>query len=266
MRSLLVSSLFLAATVAQAGELRPMIEIGGGGAAGLADGGGFLVRVGFSVAGDSGSDGINALYLARLKGDVVATPDGTLPYLDLEFVPIALGAAADTDRALQTEIGTIRLLPTRVTRDVRLNESYVVRVDVLGLSLDMPISMPGKVELFARVAADALGYKVVSHVNQTGTFHGLNVLDAELGVGARFNATDKLSVRILVGGAADVNLGGSGNGVAFQSDMKAFARLSADVSELVRFFVEGSLRGTVETGGPGFLSHSQLLAGAVFFF
>jgi hypothetical protein len=253
----------LLSTLARADHERPMIDIGSGTeTASRGAGVNVLLSAGFGYRIDGAH--MN-LVLARIKTDVAVSTleDGSrVPALDIEFVPAALGV----------RIIGLRAFPTRITRDVRIDQEAAVRVNVVGFWYD---SLPdGRVDPtrdendlipFVRVAVDALGYKMASHVSALSAFHGVSIgaIAAEGGIATRLS--DAFTVRVSVGGSADVALGGSA-GFSLQSDLNAYTQVAADIRELVTLFVRGGARTSADTGTEFGQTSFQLLAGATFHF
>jgi hypothetical protein len=249
----------------------PMIEIGGGVEAHASGPINVLLRV--SVEGVTVTDpGHYALVIAKMRGDLalhsLPTGEGNrIPYLDIEFVPASLRLPGGLSG------GELRILPTHVGTNIHLNQDVNLRVDVAGVEMGYlgPSGINERTLLYAKLAADALGYKMASRLSDAGadnaTFRGFDVgaLNGEAGlVFAPGNASFK--VRVAFGANADLNVGGNvGHGFALESDLGAYSEVSLDIKKFMSLFVRNSYRTEINSGFDT-QSEYQLLLGAIFIF
>ena len=272
-------------TIALAGGLvladgprtRPMVEIGAGTESALTQGGmNVLIRVGVGVSQspedtDAGDMlGPEQLVWAHLRGDFSVDPSATgaaaLPYLDMTFIPVhnQLSVIRENGDAV---MGDLQLLPTRVTRDIRLDRSIGVRVSVVGIQLGTVRTQSEHTALYAQVAADAIGYKMAAHVSSLGTFHGMHIAGLGAEAGAAFLVNENFTVRLALGGNADLNLGGNTNGFSVQSDMDAYLAVKADIAKFIQIFARAGINAMCESGnGRGCEWSPQFMVGATFIF
>ncbi|MGK5085816.1 hypothetical protein WDW37_21210 [Bdellovibrionota bacterium FG-1] len=254
----------------------PMIEVGAGIEADPYDPVEVALRVNVEGMGLRHVAGIPALVFARLRGDLAVATDANgrrITYADVEFVP----AVFRTGEGVSAR--EIRVLPTHVGTDIHLNQDLVIRVDAIGVGTRYlgPSHISERALIYAKVAADALGYRMATHLSDHAHFYGVNLvaLNAELGL---VIATGPFKVRITFGGAADLNLGGNvGQSFAIESDIKAYNEVSFDVAKFFRIFIRNSLNaafhsspfGTSEAdpqGDNGTEYDYQFMAGATFIF
>ncbi|MCC7443024.1 MAG: hypothetical protein IT285_15430 [Bdellovibrionales bacterium] len=262
--------------------LSPMIEVGAGGET-QGNGVNVLLHVNVGVrrtVEEGDPDDILVIseqqMWAHMSGDVSFNVSGNgqtvVPYMDIRFVPwedtVTVGNSED---GLMLS-GTLELVPIEIGRNVALDQNVVVQVSVIGVQFrkDLAhwddVTALGNVTLFAQVAADALGYKVVDHVAATaGTFHGFHLLGLSGAVGANFEISDNFNVRLEIGANADVNFGAN-NGFAIQSDMGAYAAVRFTIAKFIELFVMGRYQAQCEAFGSGCQGAPQLMFGATFYF
>jgi hypothetical protein len=284
-QTLATAALGVATTLAIAGgavladgpRTRPMVEIVAGTESALTQGGmNVLIRVGVGVSQspedtDAGDMlGPEQLVWAHLRGDFSIDPSASganaLPYLDMSFIPVhnQLSVIRENGDAV---MGDLQLLPTRVTRDIRLDRSVGVKVSVVGIQLGTVRAQSEHVSLYAQLAADAIGYKMAAHVSSLGTFHGFHLAGLGAEAGAAFLVNENFTVRVALGGNADVNFGGNvGSGFAVQSDMDAYLAVKADIAKFIQVFVRAGLNAMCDSGESGCQWSPQFMAGATFIF
>jgi hypothetical protein len=250
------------APVAHAEVERPMIEVGAGVESQSLETFRVLLRVGLDGF-TFHKEGHSTLVIATVRGDfaTVETDNGRqVPYMDLEFVPLSLRAGDGLKG------GSYRFLPAQFGTNVHLNEDATLRVDVVGIEKGYqgPSPFGAKALLYAKFAADALGYKLAARVtSDLGTFHGVSVAAARLEGGITVVANEAIKLRIAFGARADVAAGmNSGPGkFGLQSDFGIYNEITLEIKRLFRFFVRNGLNGTA---GAGFdtMTEYQLMAGA----
>jgi hypothetical protein len=266
------------AVLADGPRTRPMIEIGAGSESAITQGGmNVLIRVGVGVSQspedtDAGDMlGPEQLVWAHLRGNFSIDPSATgldaLPYLDMSFIPVhnQLSVIRENGDAV---MGDLQLLPTQITRDIRLDRSIGVKVSVVGIQLGTVRTQSEHVSLFAQVAADAIGYKMAAHVSSLGTFHGFHLAGLGAEAGAAFLVNENFTVRLALGGNADVNFGGNINGgFAVQSDMDAYLAVKADIAKFIQVFVRAGINAFCNSGHASGCNWSpQVMLGATFIF
>jgi hypothetical protein len=256
----------LIATTAARAE-RPVITIGGGGITTPASSPVSNMSVLLRVGVDGVKRDLFGLHctLAQIQGDLAVDPrsaaDRRLPYLDIKFTAI------DCPLGDGVSGGKFKVLPVNVGSSMRLDQNLRLRIDAIGYEKNymQPIQFRDDTVIFAKLAADAIGYKMVSHLSEIGSFHGFNLGSVNVEVGAIL-ATDHVTVRIVFGGNADVSFGGNiGGGFAIQSDLEAYSEITADVSRYLRFFIRNSLLKSYNSGSDDPAEY-QLLTGAMFIF
>jgi hypothetical protein len=256
------------AGVARAGSGDRMIEIGGGiERASKPQDVNVLLRV--SYPGVSTGDSDNHLVLARVSSAMslnVFEGRPRVPFLDIEFVGMFAGGATGEDAG-----GGFRAVSGEVTRNIRLDEALTVRVDLVGVQMAMSGPLSGDYDdtlsVFAHLSMDALGLKIASTLSERGNFYGGNGVAAQVEGGLKYKAGDSFMMRLTVGGRGDISIGSdAGKGFSAQSDMQAYAQVSADVANFVRLFVKGSVNGVWNSGYSSFESETQLMSGAEFMF
>lgn len=203
--------------------------------------------------------------LAQIQGDLAVDPrsaaDQRLPYLDIKFTAAACPLGDGVSG------GKLKALPVAAGSNMRLDQKLRLRVDAIGYEKNYmrPTQFSEDVVVFAKLAADAIGYKLVSHLSELGGFHGFNLGAVNVEVGAIL-ATKRITARIVFGGSADVSFGGNiGSGFALQSDLEAYCEFTADINRYLRFFIRNSLLKSINSGSDD-PSQYQLLVGAVFIY
>jgi hypothetical protein len=267
-RALLFASLLslVSLPAAQANVTRPTIEVGGGlESAPAGDSLDVLLRLNLDGVGVH-ANGMHFV-IAHIRGDLGVSPTDAaqrIPYMKIDFEPVALAMGDGFNGS------TIGVLPVEVGINVRLDESLMVRVDLVRYEKDYigPSHLSDRALLYAKLAADALGYKMANHVSGIGGFHGGNVATLQAEIGMMLAAGHHIKARIALGGNADLNLGGNaGGGFAVESDMQAYAEVSLDVTRFLRFFVRNGVGAVVNSGdGIPNCAEYQLLAGAMFIY
>lgn len=260
-----------------------MIEVGGGVMSpGLGTHGmNLLVRVGFSLRKTETGEpyeilGSEEFVWAHLNADIAVGPnDGnwTPPYFDIRLIPlynkIKLGQETGTSM-----MGALEVLPMSVNRNVAIDRSLTVNVSIVGAQFGIAKAIsPEKVVAFAEVVANAVGYKMAAHVTELGTFHGFHLAAAGLETGVGYFLNDQTTIRVALGGSADVNFGGNGaGGFPIQSDMSAYLTLKADIARFMNqfdlsIFARAGINSACNTGrGHGCPSAWFAMTGATLIF
>ncbi len=257
-------------------RLTPMIEVGGGTEASLTSGGmNVLLRVGFGLrhtpeSGEPGDVlGPEQLIWAHVNGDFAISPTGEgggLPFMDINFIPVHNQLSVISENG-NSVMGDLQLLPINVGRDIRLDEAVTVQVAVVGVKFGIVRVQNEHVALFAQMAANALGYKMASHVSGLGTFHGVHLLDLGAEGGVAFTINDNFMIRLVVGASADIALGGNvGGGFSAYSDMRAYAAIRVDIAQFIQLFAQVSMGGAWDSGNSSFNGYPQFMAGITFIF
>jgi hypothetical protein len=273
----LVSILSLTAASADERRIRPMIEIGGGTEAAWNQGFNVLLRVGFGLRQrpadrrEGEVHGPQQLIWAHINGDFAFSPEGDgggLPYMDVRIIPYHNSISVVSDPELSV-MGELKLLPTQLGRDIRLDQDFTLRVSVVGVEFGAVNMRSEKVALVAQVAADVVGLRLATHVSELGRFLGASIanIGAEGGVAfpGLFPSEDSI-LRIVLGGTADIALGGNrGDGFALQSDMRAYLAIKADINNFIQVFLRGGINAACNTGQQCW-SSPELMAGATVLF
>jgi hypothetical protein len=246
---------------------RPMIEIGSGMEAHPGAPVNVLLRV--SIEGVTISNPRSKLYsslvLARINGNFAlsAQADGRrLPFMDIEFIPVDVRTGDGL-----SGLG-FRALPTRLGTNVRMNQGLTVRVDIAGVETSYlgPSGISENMLVFAKVAADAMGYKMATHISDSYDFHGVNIAALSGEAGIAYALGMGLKVRIAFGGTADLSVGGNvGMGFALMSDLSAYNEISLDIKKFMRLFIRNGVS-TRMNGGLADTTEYPLLLGATFIF
>lgn len=224
-----------------------------------------FLRVDASGLTSRDSDDLTFGVVARVRTDFmfsVASDGQRIPYLDFEFVPYTKGMDIDG-----TTLG-VRFVPLHISRSVRLDQSANIRVDVAGIeaNLFIPLDKREKFVAFAKIAADAVGYKLATYLSDRGNFHGVDIAALRAELGAVLGATGPAKVTVSIGGSIDLNLGGNvGRGFAVQSDMAAYTEVTLDILNFLKLFVRASLNATGNSA-YSFDGERRLMVGAAFLF
>jgi hypothetical protein len=246
---------------------RPMIEVGGGMDVHPGQTVSVLLRVsieGVTIGTPRGKT-FSSMVLARMKGDLAlsAQSDGRpVSFMDIEFVPWS-GRTGDGLSGVE-----YRALPMRFGTNIRMNQDTTIRVDLAGAETSFlgPSGFSDKALIFAKIAADALGYKVATHLTDTNDFHGVNVAAVNGEVGLVYALGTNFKARVVFGGTADLNIGGNvGTGFALESDLGAYNEISLDIKKFMRLFIRNGLNSRIN-GGVDTDTEYQLMMGATFIF
>jgi hypothetical protein len=212
---------------------------------------------------DDGEVSQEQLVIAHITGSVATLPssDGSkLPYVDIEFVPVTdvRGQLQADGKALNLELSA---LPVALKRDINLDE-FEVKVAVAKAQLGIVRPQSAHVALFAQVAADALGYAMMSHIKNAGlsTFQGMHVVSLDAAAGVAFTISDNFSIRAELGAKADLNWWDT----RFQSDQKAYLEIRADLYKFMQIFLQASMVGNWDSGNNFYQGGPELMAGITF--
>lgn len=242
----------------------PMIEIGSG-ADVTTQGVDVLLRVNIDNLTVHRAGGRVTWVLARIKGNLsmdTGSDGRRIPYSDIEFVPVTFRTGAGL-----SGVG-VRVLPTRLGTNVRLDQDLVVRVAVAGVETAHlgPSGVSERILVYAKVAADALGFKLANHAHDALRFRGLGIGAVNAEVGAILAAPSGFKVRVAFGASADISVGdGPGQGWSVRSDMAAYNEVSVDLWRFLRLFVRNGVNAVTGTGFDDRAEY-QLMAGATFIF
>jgi hypothetical protein len=229
-------------------SFRPMIEVGGGAHVGEISKTSVLLRLGFGVRkniddplpGDITTP--EQLIIAHIDGTIAVSPDGIngtkVPYMDIRFTPIRDRVSVINDNGNELT-GELQFLPIAIGRNINVDQFLTINVSVIAVQFADVRPQNDYVALFAQVAADALGYKMLSHVSDLSTFHGIHLLTLGGEAGVAFTINDSFAVRASIGGSADINWWGK----YFQSDMKAYAAIRASIYRFMQIFLQGGVIG-----------------------
>jgi hypothetical protein len=261
MKSLMTMALVMMTTIARA----DMIEFGGtGGGTGFeaASGGGgvnLLLHAELTPTGRAFIYPISTYaFVARIRGDVAVSSDGSVPFLDLEFTGVGIGF----------DVVGLKYFNADIKRDVRVDNAASVRVTAVGFWGDSLAAMKdqgnGDVDPFVRLAVDMIGYKMAAHVADLGTFHGFNLgaVDLEAGLAARLS--EGFRARVSIGGQGDLSFGGNvdGRSVSARIDGGFYTQVSLDIAELVRVYARAGINLSLDSGVDAAGSSRQLMVGA----
>jgi hypothetical protein len=250
---------------------RHMIEVGSGVESAMTEGGvNVLLRVGYGYSRIAESSqpgeilGPEQLIWAHFTGDFAFDPTASggnaLPYADVRFIPVenSLSIIRDNGDAI---LGSLQLLPIEVKRDIRIDREAAVSVSVVGIQVGTVRYQQDKIALFAQVAADLVGYKAAIRINDMGSFHGFRLIDLGAEGGVAFMINENFTIRIALGGSADLNFGGNvGRGFAVQSDLNAYLALRADIAKFLQIFFKVGY-GAACDNGFGCEGVPQIMAG-----
>jgi hypothetical protein len=254
-----------------------LFEVGAGMESALSEGGvNVLLRIGYGYSSSPDETdpdpvlGPEQLVWAHISGDMAFDPTATgaaaLPMLDIRVIPVhnSVSVIMENGNAIFADL---QLLPMAVGRDIRIDQNVSVKVSVVGLQVGYVSYQTEQIALYAQVAADALGYKMVDMLSSAGTFHGARILGTALEGGAQFTINENFSIRIALGGTVDLNLGSIPAGFAVQSDIDAYLAVRADIARFIQiFFKTGIISNCVSSGGYGCDYAPQLMLGATFLF
>jgi len=279
--SVLFSAVLASTSIAQASDgfhTRHMIEVGTGmeGAIGK-DSFGILLRVGYSynrLAEDSlpgEITGPEQLIWAHFSGDFSISPWGDpnagLPYMNIHFTPVknSLEIIRDNGDAI---MGELRALPIQIKRDIRIDQNAMVKVSLAGVQFGLTRFQSDQMALIAQVAVDLLGYKMSSYVSERGAFHGGHIGGIAAEGGAAYLVNEDFLVRLVIGGEADLNLGGNqGGGFAVNSDLAAYVALKADLYRFLQLFLKLTYFGNCNSANSyGCDGAAQLIGGITVLF
>ncbi len=276
--STLIAQPFSTASAEDGFHTRHMIEVGTGmeGAIGK-DSFGILLRVGYSynrIAEDSlpgEVTGPEQLIWAHFSGDFSISPwggpNGSLPYMNIHFTPVKNSLEIIRDNG-DSIMGELRALPIEIKRDIRIDQNAMVKVSLAGVQFGLTSFKSDQIALIAQVAADLLGYKMSSYVSDRGTFHGGHVGGITAEGGAAFLINEDFLIRVVLGGEADLNLGGnSGGGFAVNSDLAAYLAIKADIYRFIQVFLKLTYFGNCNSADThGCDGAAQLLGGVTVLF
>jgi hypothetical protein len=255
----------------------PMIEVGGGLQNEASETVNILLRVSVdNLTVHSRPDNRPNLVIARIKGNAVLSQGAfngsadsmasRLPYADIEFVPLTM--------RLGEGIGgqQLRILPSNFGTNIQLNQKAVVRVMAIGVGRDYlgPSGIDDRILVYAKFAADALGYKMARHVTDSVHFEGADLFALQGEVGAVMLA-GPFKIRVAFGAGVDVSIGdnvgatGDADGWSLRSDVSAYNEISVDISKFFRFFVRNAYYSVVDSRAKTPRGYA-LTVGATFIF
>jgi hypothetical protein len=263
-------------TLAHAGDSH-LFEVGSGMESAVSEGGvNVLLKIGYGYSrtpDETDPDpvlGPEQLVWAHISGDMAFDPSATgaaaLPMLDIRIIPVhnSLSVILESGNAIYADL---QLLPMTVGRDIRIDQNASVKVSVVGLQVGFVNYRTEQVALYAQVAADAIGYKMVDMLSDAGTFHGGRVLGTALEGGAHFTISENFTIRIALGGSVDLNLGSVPTGFAVQSDLDAYLAVRADIARFIQIFLKGGINANcLSANSYGCDAAPQLMLGATFLF
>lgn len=210
-----------------------------------------------SISGKGGRYKQLALVYGRINAEGIFNPQaesGRVPFLNLDFTALMAGRT-DTDGQ---HVG-MRLGTAQVSRDMPLDESRVIRVDLFGIESEM--HTPSKMEAdpkrvaFMNVAADLIGFKSVVRLRAAGgDFNGLHLVSSRTETGVKLKLSERFQTRFLLGMESDVSVGiKSGWTPALYSKLKFYGQVRADMQNLagtlrLSAFAEASAPVVLETG------------------
>jgi hypothetical protein len=229
----------LAAFVAGPAQVRAehMIEIGGGAQArSFAPDTAVLLKVGYSYRDDAEG---GEYYVARMKAQGalgVERDSEFLPYAQVEFTPFERYMNKQQFNDLVQGIGG-RVARSTLGRELGLGQDLKVSVSVIGIRAGMVNLKEGDsgAALFAQLAADFLGYRLVKFSQDRADYTGMQIADVMVEAGAILSTGKSFSVRVSGGGTAAVS-----QGTTLMIDSSAFAGVRVDIAQFLQFFVRGS--------------------------
>jgi hypothetical protein len=260
-------------------EYRPVIEVGAGvESTVMNDGINVLLKIKIGIQqipGITGTDeplGPEQLVWAHLSGDFAVARSNTdvggyeLPYMDIRFIPLHDQLAMSATNIV-TLVTDLQAFPIEIHRDIRLDQGISVRASVVGFQLGRMDVQNERLLFFGQIAAEALGYKMVSHVSSLNTFHGMEVGTLQAEAGAAFLLGESFLVTLIFGGSADLSFSGNlGTNPTAQSDLRTYFTAKADLTEAFQLFIQAGLNANCE-GQRGFcLTTPRILAGGNFLF
>jgi hypothetical protein len=266
MRLALLALALLATTDARA-EIFPQVE-----EAGVIFGSGFeegeqslILRVDFVLLrGERIEPQVEPMfYWAHLSGDVAVmnlSPELSVPYHDIRFSAAGV-RMEEWDTKLKGEAVNVQY-----SRNFALDHDHAVRVSVLQgeIGAMLPwLRKDGSYDLWVKLIAAALGYRMVAHAKELATYHGLYIgrLGAELG--ATVYPAAELPIRLFGGAYGDLSVDFSGNTLV---DTKVYAGARIDWMRHLRLFAELA-RLTSKDGQVGVFKEAyQLMAGVILLF
>jgi hypothetical protein len=262
------------------GTTRPVVQIGHGIQTPFKEGGlNILMKVGFALHHytDKPAGRLlereyqEQLIVAHLSGDfaISTLSDGSIvPFIDIQFIPIDNHLEFINTPGEMIIMGNLRFLPTEIKRNLQIDQQLGVKVAAVGIQLDAIKFQDRDAGVFAQLAVDALGYKMVDYVSAFGTFKGFHIAQAALEVGYARYIKDDFLVRVMLGGSADINVGkNSLNGGATQSDQQAYIAVKANIKEMIELYVKVGYMGNTNSRIEGKRrSTPMLLGGASFIF
>lgn len=210
--------------------------------------------------------GTTELYWARIETDVVlGAGDERVPEFRVRLIPAVADLTAYEGDDGYIHYGDARALEIEMFREFRVGHDFGVEVKPIAIRAGVAVPQGSGFTFLAVLAADALGYKMVDYLKGE-TFHGLKAIEASAEISEMLRLGGSHSfVSIVLGGSGDLAVGDS-DGFAVQSDVRGYLAARLDLNEFVRFYTEGGLRYSADTGNDAQVTVSELLAGARFYF
>lgn len=192
--------------------------------------------------------------------------DPRLPYLNIWFSPVELKDVKLYENGGQIS-GTLQALPTQIAREMRLDQSFRLAVSAIGFQFDTLNPLNKMAAFCAQVAVDALGYKMIDHASDVRTFQGVHVAGLSAEAGSVFAIDKDFSVRVVLGGSADLNFEGAFKSTSsVQSDLQAYLAVKANFTNFVTVFLKGIFNEAIETSPVSHQKSGQIMFGATFIF
>lgn len=199
------------------------------------------------------------LVLARISASAAVPVDKPSrwenfpPQFSIELIPVG-GEFGNIDELWDLGLAAGGgFLPTRIERNVNLDRKLSVSVSAIaarggiGLPLD-GIGEEDAPKLLIKLAADAIGAKVISHFSTLDKFEGarLLALGAEIGLGKRLFTGVRMSV--VIGGSADISFQLREKSGKYgikrwspQSDLDAYAEIRTNIAEIIELFIRAGV-------------------------
>jgi hypothetical protein len=164
-------------------------------------------------------------YYAHLNAEIAQG------HVDIEFAPVGV-KVHEEDNRIEGE-----LIRTRVSREYALNQNFALRVTLFGGQATAMLPLwyaKGKHDLFVTLLLDALGYRLVSHLNHSELYQGFEVGRIGGEVGATVFPCEKLPVRLVFGGSGDLSV----RLTSMDSEIEGHGSVRAEIRKWLRLSVD----------------------------
>lgn len=253
----------------------PMIEVGGGAESNNAStGANVLVKVGVGFrVNDTNLHGFQPigteqtiwLHISGEGAIGVVGGRGVVPYLNIK------ASVNHSDIQLSQDDSGITYLNGRfvnvdVKRDISIDQDLMIRASVVKVELGKALNPEQAFSLYGQLGADLIGYKMAAHVaKDIPTFKGLHIATATAEGGVNLRIASEFSIKLAVGGSADINWNMSATNSRFQSDLNVYAALRFTITKFFEVFAQAGLNGFWDSGNA-FAGGSRIMGGVTFLY